>query len=212
MSKFIRYKAEATQIKNGEGRWDYQKIEIFGGFHVEGLIPCVWEKIGEYVFNYSNRGAELFCPFKKNEKWYALYSKCYTATRIMELPSCIDIGGEIEAANGFCPVEYLVPTVNQVGKLAGTLAFVAGCHWGDDHSMKIQVIDISKIEEGIIKREARFGYHELPRNQSLQDSLDFTWTDEEDDPIITINTFKEYNLLSNYNVAIDTVVDKCKEV
>lgn len=88
----------------------------------------------------------------------------------MELPSCKDLGGEENTAHGFCPVAYYVPqdTYGPEGSLdesywaAGSWGFVAGCIWGDS-SMKLEYLDLSKIEEGIIKREARFGYLELPR-------------------------------------------------
>ncbi|MHA2066688.1 MAG: hypothetical protein ACXABY_20135 [Candidatus Thorarchaeota archaeon] len=39
--------------------------------------------------------------------------------------------------------------------------FIAGCTWGDDSSWKIQFLDLSKAHEGIIKRDARFGYIEM---------------------------------------------------
>lgn len=50
-------------------------------------------------------------------------------------------------------------------------AFVAGCHWGDDTSWKIQYIDVSRIDEGIIKRDDRFGYIELPTNLTLKEAI-----------------------------------------
>ena len=49
--------------------------------------------------------------------------------------------------------------------------FVAGCIWGDDSSWKIQYLDLSRVEEGILKREERFGYIELPRSVRLRDSI-----------------------------------------
>ena len=52
-----------------------------------------------------------------------------------------------------------------------THAFVAGCYWGDDSSWKIQYIDVSRIDEGIIKRDERFGYIELPSNLSLKKAI-----------------------------------------
>src|SRR5262249_41440812 len=67
------------------------------------------EQIGEYVRNYPNF-FDTFFPFEKDGKDYALYSTDYTATRVMELPSCRDIGGEEPSSGGFCPVEYYVPT------------------------------------------------------------------------------------------------------
>ena len=50
--------------------------------------------------------------------------------------------------------------------------FVAGCIWGDDSTWKIQYLDLSEAEKGIVKREERFGYIELPDNLNLKDAID----------------------------------------
>ncbi|MDB5076310.1 MAG: hypothetical protein JWO42_2489 [Chloroflexi bacterium] len=65
--------------------------------------------IGSYERDYSAYGASTFIPFEQNGQWYALYSADYTATRVMSLPDCRDLGGEEQSSLGFCPVEYYVP-------------------------------------------------------------------------------------------------------
>ena len=65
-------------------------------------------QIGEYHRNYP-RLFNTFFPCTYDDKDYALYSPDYTVTRIMELPSCQDIGGEEPHSAGFCPVDYYVP-------------------------------------------------------------------------------------------------------
>jgi len=55
--------------------------------------------------------------------------------------------------------------------------FVAGCVWGDDTSWKIEYVDISEAHKGIIKRDARFGYIELPDHLNLKQAIEI----EEDD-------------------------------
>lgn len=50
--------------------------------------------------------------------------------------------------------------------------FVGGCVWGDDSSTKVQFLDLSRVAEGVIKRDDRFGYLELPRGVSLKDAVD----------------------------------------
>jgi hypothetical protein len=159
------YTTKTTKISNGKGYWDSLLVEIFQDEN----------KIGEYKRNYDILYA-TFYPFKQGEKEYALYSPCYTATRIMELPSCKDICGEDENSAGFCPTGYFVPyTTPEVLKLTsadlsgndpfigpnGQFGFVCGCVWGDDTSWKIQFLDLSKISEGIFKRDDRFGYIEM---------------------------------------------------
>ena len=49
--------------------------------------------------------------------------------------------------------------------------FIAGCYWGDDSSWKIQYLDLSEVEKGIINREERFGYVELLENTTLQKAI-----------------------------------------
>lgn len=79
---------------------------------------------------------------------------------------------------GFCPVGFYVPDwwdLNDGSILPGShhwdeseewptdapLAFVWGCYWGDDTSWKVQLLDLSDIENGVLTREERFGYIEL---------------------------------------------------
>ena len=43
----------------------------------------------------------------------------------------------------------------------GDFGFVWGGVWGDDSSWKLQYLDLSRVQEGIIVRDERFGYLEL---------------------------------------------------
>jgi hypothetical protein len=49
--------------------------------------------------------------------------------------------------------------------------FVAGCIWGDDSSWKVQYLDLSGVTQGVIKRDHRFGYVELPHGMKLSDAI-----------------------------------------
>lgn len=62
--------------------------------------------------------------------------------------------------------------VEKNNETLGKFGFVAGCMWGDDSTDKIQFLDLSRISEGIITRDERFGYLELPSRLSLRDSLE----------------------------------------
>jgi len=64
--------------------------------------------------------------------------------------------------------------------------FVSGCRWGDDTSSKIEFLDLRRAPEGIIKRDSRFGYVELPDHVSLKYAIEIrdddcykymTWAD-----------------------------------
>ena len=65
------------------------------------------------------------------------------------------------------------------------LGFVLGCMWGDDSSMKMNLIDLSKIEEGEVwfinnKREKEWLYEQFPGAMSLED-LYISWDGENQD-------------------------------
>lgn len=180
------------------------------------LIVSVKEngkEIGTYKRNYPSL-MDTFFPFCQDGEWYALYSPKYTSTRIMKLPECKDIGGEEDIENGFCPTEYFVPFgkryesichVDKEGnkinilkeKLSGKSGFVAGCHWGDDSSDKVQFLDLSDVKNGNIKRDDRFGYIELPRSENikLKDFINLDCYDEDEDyPYVEIATFRRFHL------------------
>lgn len=91
------------EIANQPGTWNSLKI---GVFRVEEGRE---KQVGEYSRNYPQLFSTFF-HFQQNGVDYALYSPDYTATRILKLPSCKDIGGETAAAHGFCPVDYYVPS------------------------------------------------------------------------------------------------------
>jgi hypothetical protein len=68
------------------------------------------QEIGSYERNYLSYGETTFHPFRADGRWLALYSRDYTATRVMSLPDCVDLGGEERDGAGFCPVAYHVPS------------------------------------------------------------------------------------------------------
>lgn len=186
-------------------------------------------QVGEYERNYPTL-FRTFAPFRANGRDLALYSPEYTCTRVLELPSCRDIGGEEPASLGFCPVDFFVPhyidlerrvgdaaprrfrkqmpkpeelasrsvpvthptvgerpgrtevhTYNPVGPLSyHPFGFVAGCIWGDDSSWKVQFLDLSRAADGILRRDERFGYIELPDGLTLDRAIDLA--DYQSDP------------------------------
>lgn len=206
------------------------------------------ELVGEYNRNYSTLLNTFFqCTYSGKD--YALYSPDYTATRVMELPSCRDIGGEEPSSGGFCPVDFYVPRyidreyidvegekhtyrVNEpkaeylgprtqkfyrrdekIGRqisvekpdyaiaplLYYPFGFVAGCIWGDDSSWKIEFLDLSEIANGLIKRDARFGYIEMPERMSLKQTInmgDFRYDLTDEISYVTIALQKRFDLAS----------------
>jgi hypothetical protein len=94
-----RFRAEAIVTPLREGVWGSSIVKIFDGA----------TEIGQYERNYPSFAAQTFEPFELGGAWYALYSRDYTATRVMSLPECRDLGGEEPNSGGFCPVELYVP-------------------------------------------------------------------------------------------------------
>lgn len=143
------------QIDNGKGFWPYFDIGIFK----DGEI------VGQYRRNY---GSIPFAPFTVDGYDYALYSMDYTATRMMSLPKCIDLGGENPNAFGFCPVELYVPE-----KANGKFGFVCGCIWGlDSGGWYLEYIDLSNLKGGeALKRIDKYQGLQIP-DVSLKDYVD----------------------------------------
>ena len=158
------YTLKIEKIDNGKGYWSCLKVHI---------LDKDGNELGSYDRNYHSL-YNTFVPFIKNGKEYALYSKSYTATRVMSLPDCKDLCGEDPSEFGFCPTDFLIPDCEKFDipkEFEGNIGFVAGCVWGDDTSWKIQFLDLSKIEDGIFKRDDRFDYIELCSNDSLKDAI-----------------------------------------
>lgn len=135
-------------------------------------------RIGEYVRNYSNF-YKTFYSFYLHGSYYALFSKDYSSTHLMQLPSCEVVGEEPGRGSGFCPVEYFVPKCKDRDV---PFALVAGCHWGDDSSWKIRCIDLELAIDGKVQVNSPFGYIWLLGNDSLEDAItynDFTWEEWE---------------------------------
>jgi hypothetical protein len=158
-AELARYTARATRT-SGEREWTQLHVEILR----DGVV------IGSYERNYGLM--DTFHPFVGSDGGlYALYSRNYTATRVMSLPDCRDLGGEEPSSHGFCPVEFFVPYDPARG-IDGSIGFVAGCVWGDDSSWKVQFLDLSRVADGVVAREERFGYLELEDGVSLADAID----------------------------------------
>lgn len=196
-----------------KGYWGHSEISIFSA---DRLFK---RRLGGYTRNYPAHGLLTWYPFSHGSKDYALYSRDYTSTRLMELPSCRDIGGEEPSSGGFCPVEYYIPQIHDYEKVPhpnkegsftyhavkkpAQLAFVAGCMWGDDSSWKIQCFDISRVESGIITRDERFGYVPMPKDITLAQSV-FVQRDEDTGAVLaTFAVLQTYDLDTGKIAVVD---------
>ncbi len=162
-----RYSTREHVVLTGAGHRNTLKIEV---------LDEAGETVAEYDRNY---GAlmQTFEPFRQGDRMFALVSTDYTATSVLDLATGETIAGETPHTHGFCPVGFYVPDwwdINGDTILPGSsrwssdhefpkgdFGFVWGCVWGDDSSWKIQVLDLSDIQNGRILRDERFGYVRL---------------------------------------------------
>jgi hypothetical protein len=167
-----KYFVETKPVKTKPGCWDYLEVSIFQKQEDGSKV-----KIGEYLRHYHTL-MRTFHPFVQKGKEYALYSEDYTCTYVMELPSCKKIAGEKPDGNGFCPVDFYVPTNDEHKeedseeiKIDGLFGFIGGTVWGDDWSWKVEFLDLSQIEQGIITRTAKFGYFPYASGMRLKEAI-----------------------------------------
>ncbi|MBZ0316223.1 MAG: hypothetical protein K8L91_07390 [Anaerolineae bacterium] len=101
------------------------------------------------------------------------------------------------------PDDFIIPNPKHPDRVkVGPLqycpfGFVAGCEWGDENAWKIQYLDLSQVSQGILKRDARFGYIVLPLNQKLEEAIDmeeFRYDFDPDDTSIYINIRKRFDV------------------
>lgn len=167
-----RYTTRVHEFQS-PGTWPQTHVEVLDG---ERLVA-------EYDRNY--RMLQTFEPFRQGGRDFALMSPHYTATAVMDLQTGQIIAAEDPHDGGFCPVGFYVPDWWDLhdgatllpGSLSwrpadhewptGDFGFVWGCVWGDDSSWKVHYLDLSRIQEGVIGREDRFGYLPLATDPKL---------------------------------------------
>lgn len=71
----------------------------------------------------------------------------------------------------------------------GQWGVVSGCVWGDDSSYKVRYIDLSRIAEGIVTEDDRFGYVEIPPERLLSESVQLNAYNPDDIVINVPHTF-----------------------
>lgn len=166
-----RYFVRGTPKPNRPGTWDSTVVEILRREGVGRLEP-----VGVYERNYSL--LQTFEPFRHGGREFALISRRYTRTEVLDLQSGSVVAAEPDhGGDGFCPVGFYVPDWWDVhdGQLipgskhwsadeewpTGDFGFVWGCYWGDDSSWKVQYLDLTDVQGGVVRRDDRFGYVEL---------------------------------------------------
>jgi hypothetical protein len=156
---------------SAEHHWTQVHVDILDGDRV----------VGSYDRNYAM--LSTFEPFRQGDRYFALVSPNYTATSVMDLATGKIIASEEPHPHGFCPVGFYVPDwwdVHSNYVLPGSLnwrkhhewpngefGLVWGCIWGDDSSWKVQYLDLSRVQQGELRREERFGYLPITTHPDL---------------------------------------------
>ena len=170
------------------------------GITPAGLKVLVTGPEGRAVAEYVRRYSCMYSTFEPFRWWragsgwsdMALVSVDYTRTAVLDLQSGELVAEEAESyydegrtqsGAGFCPVDFYVPDWADVYRhgqqgplsggpcLRGAFGFVSGCYWGDDGSWKVQFLDLSGLDAGVVRRDDRFGYLELPNKIALADAI-----------------------------------------
>ena len=166
------YVVRLSRKPNAPGTWDSTIVEVCRrGDRGELAHMCSYER--------DHAMWQTFEPFRQGGRDLALISRHYTKTAVLDVASgeVIAEEAEEEPSGGFCPVGFYVPDWWDVNTdsiipgseywkddmewTAGDFGFVWGCHWGDDSWWKIQYLDLSRVQDGVITRDARFGYTQL---------------------------------------------------
>ncbi|HKA08568.1 MAG TPA: hypothetical protein VKD71_15020 [Gemmataceae bacterium] len=166
-----RYFVRSTRKAYGPGILPGSMVEVFRRAGAGGEP----EKVCEYERNYGL--LHTFEPFRQGGREFALISPQYTGTSVLDLATGRVIAEEPVSPGGFCPVGFYVPDWWDLhdGSIipgseywkaesewpTGEFGFVWGCIWGDDGSWKVQYLDLTGIQDGVIRRDERFGYVEL---------------------------------------------------
>jgi hypothetical protein len=211
-----RFTVEVSQRKLRPGTWPQVSVDVLDGDRV----------VGKYDRNYEM--LRTFEAFRQGERYFALISPNYTATSVMDLQTGEIIAGEEPHTAGFCPVGFYVPdwwdlhendaergvlpgsrgwTPDHEWPSRGDFGFVWGCIWGDDSSWKVQYLDLSRIQDGVLGREERFGYTILETGEREGQEL---WTHPRE--FIRLSSFEgdprvEFRSWQNFHVATGEPTD-----
>jgi hypothetical protein len=173
-----RFTTRTTVIETQEGYMNHLRVDVV---NEQGVLVTSYERNHAALYR-------TFEPFRQRDRMLALVASDYTAMSVIDLATGEVIASEKPHPMGFCPTGFYVPDwwdVHDGSILPGStnwhaayerpqgeVGFVWGCIWGDDTSWKVQLLDLSRVQEGVLVREERFGYLPLATHPKL-DPKDF---------------------------------------
>lgn len=208
------YRLSWTQHPTRPGCWDTTSVTI-ARYNGDGTQAVA----AEYQRGYP--GVPPHDVFRQRgpdgtEAHFALCSPDYQETAVIDLGTGAVIAAEDRTDQrwGFCPVGFYVPDWHDVHDRSimpgskywrdsyawpdGTLGFVWGCYWGEDFGWKVQCLDLSRVAEGIVMRDERFGYVPIetgPRDTSPSEFIQ-VHADEGNGPAVTFRVPRQFHLIS----------------
>ncbi len=220
---------EIATVENGPGFWNWLQIGIFlngepfGEPYVRNYSDffntfCYFEKNGRHFALYSAdyTATRIMELFPDQNRWQDIGGEERSAGGFcpvdLYVPPVTDCCFEKQLSEAKLPVGCKVikhpsrdpKDDSQYGVFCEiyyppTFGFVAGCIWGDDSSWKIEYLDLSRVEEGILKRDNRFGYIVLPEGLTLakaigeEGEIEHHWIDRPE-PFVRIATVQSFSL------------------
>lgn len=187
------------EITPGEGIKDLggEKRETWGFCPVEFYVPEVTGYEFEWHSCFQRFGAHEDYTFRRKVTWEEFKQSLPAGSVVIESDEPRDRKSSFRYFEG--DTEIPEPTKTARIIYPCNVGFVAGCVWGDDSSWKIQYIDLSQAEQGIIKRdESKLGYVELPNKIHLADAIDADslWDGNEFDGYCEIAIQAHVNLIT----------------
>lgn len=162
-----------------DGRWRhyalistrYTRLEVLDLQNGEIIAVEPFPKADQRFAENSNgkykEGDELpgfgFCPMEFHvPDWWDEFDESF-------LPKKDPETGQLK--QGFHSEDFAISLVDEFNAYTGQWALYGGCIWGDDSSAKLRYIDLSKISEGIVAADERFGYVSLPNDLPISKSV-----------------------------------------
>lgn len=141
-------------------------IDLETGEIIHEPWPTVTEKHHEKRDDW--KGHEKWCEDNPIGKEMPGWSFCPSDFYVPDLIDYLDADTEDEYSTWINKryhhkddVYFYLSQESELLNFTGQFAIYSGCVWGDDTSMKVKAIDLSRLSEGIITTDDRFGYVEL---------------------------------------------------
>ena len=214
------FEIQCSSVVNSPGTWDSTKVSIYNDKILIGEYIRNYSNFGSntfYPFRIENNWYALYSAKytatrvmklydDKIEDWCGEESQSngfcpveFYVPRYVEYTDSYKHGEETIEYNYYVTdsetseKEFLDEVKDNKDIIYCKFAFLCGCVWGDDSSWKIRYIDLSEVNNKILKIEDKFGYWEMPNNLSLKQCVDLSgW--EPDHQWIRLTRMENINL------------------